>query len=105
MEGASGQPDAGREFVQLLNTIRDKVEPRITVLLDLGIVNIYHLDFSLPGWNLPFGDMAVGVSFQDAIVDGWGPLLRLIRRRAAISVAMNSGVAASGWLLTLRFRS
>ncbi len=43
MEGANGQPDTGREFVQLLNTICNEVEPRITVLQDLGIINIYHL--------------------------------------------------------------
>lgn len=64
MEGASGQPDAGREFVQFLNTIRNEMEPRITVLLDLGIVNVYHLNFSLPGWNLPLAHMCARVVFQ-----------------------------------------
>lgn len=59
MEGARGQTDAGREFMQLLNTIRHEVEPRITVLQDLCIINIYHLQFSLPGWNLPLGDIPV----------------------------------------------
>lgn len=59
MEGARGQTDAVREFVQLLNTIRHEVKPHITVLQDLGIINIYHLQFSLPSWNLPLGDIFV----------------------------------------------
>lgn len=63
MEGASGQPDTGREFVQFLDAIRHEVEPRITVLRDLGVVDVYHLLFSLPGGNLAFGDMFVGVNF------------------------------------------
>lgn len=35
MKGARGKTDAGREFMQLLNTIRHEVEPRITVLQNL----------------------------------------------------------------------
>jgi hypothetical protein len=49
MKGARGQTDANREFVQFLNTICHEVEPRVTVLLDLGVVNVHHLFFSPPG--------------------------------------------------------
>lgn len=71
MEGASGQPDAGREFVQFLDAIRNEVEPRITVLQDLGIVDVYHLQFPLPGGNLTFGDMCARAGFPEAaMVEG-----------------------------------
>lgn len=59
MEGARGKTDAGREFMQLVNTIRHEVEPRITVLQNLCIINIYHLQFLLLGRNLPRGDILV----------------------------------------------
>lgn len=73
MEGASGQPDAGRKFVQLLDTIRNEVEPPITVLQDLGVVNIYHLQFSLPIRNLTLGDICTRVGFPGAaIAEGVG---------------------------------
>ncbi len=69
MEGARGQADAGREIVQLLNTIRHEVEPRITVFQDLGIINIYHFQFSLPGWNLPLSDMCARMGFPWAAME------------------------------------
>lgn len=52
MKCTRGNTNAGREFVQFLQAVRHQVEPRITVLQDLGVVHIHHLFLSPPGENL-----------------------------------------------------
>jgi len=77
MEGARGQPNASRKFVQFLDAICHEVEPSTTVLQDLGVVDVYHLQFSLLLSNLTFCDMYSGAGFPGpAMVESVATALR-----------------------------
>jgi len=54
MEGARGHAYTSCKLMQFLDAIRQKVKPGITVLQDLGIVDINHSSLSPSGRNLAF---------------------------------------------------
>lgn len=68
MEGPRGHTDADREFVQFLDAICHEVGPRITVLPNLGVVNVHHLLFSSRSLNLASCGIGAGASFPGAVM-------------------------------------